>query len=1111
MAEEDDDDDGLRAYNLIQSELGQWSTPSSASRRYSSAGYSQFYDETPAPASTTITTTSPPTSARAQRSHGDYDHYEMEEEKYDDGSPSLLLQSPLSEFGRRRGGGGPVGVQTPEPPRGSHFAPMMDDEQALVLTTDEDIGSAHLEGMIDDGVDSYRLYHDALYVYLQSRERLSTVVLKDNSVLQIKNDICMMQIDGNDAVMGEKSDENVRAKSALDDAEVTFLESLASICLSRGVGESGNIWTEALKNEGNFWDLLTSLRAECTSALFYCVNGEKTPDLTLANDHASVVYKAPADVLDACLGGDVSLPLKRLNAALSWIQGCHGRRFDEALNQQYEGNVDPLLPPPRRRTMWPGTLAALQKQGKSLLTLGAFHPDAPLQVALGIRSPSPADVMSALVPQDEMDDARLLRACFMLFQAGRIEEATKLVTECGQPWRAAAWTGWEPLSADGFGNPTRALWKRQCRKISKKMAEMVNADAAMMEDNGTRDLFPSIAYEAAILSLLSDDVGAALKNPVFQSWESGVHVILRSEVGIIQDHVLRSHDIARVESAEIRGGHFSCPETEFDSYSRDIDDAPYGHSGDLAAAMEQLDASPIARIRDEGGDPFRNGMTSVLAGQNALKEYIEECAILSLEAENDDEACFLRFLTHLVLYVGTVMPEFCSQLALPSGINDAAAEGSMAPVRELLILKYVSHLSSRRDLWSHVALYCSLLSNDNIIDTYSSFLFRVHSDQERQMTLNQARDLFPKGFDYYILRTVVRGIITSSNADDWTREPGEEASPDSVSPADARMMRSIHWLCHFPEHRPDALVAANMLLRKFLLRSNSDTTDKDLYAAKFFIDRILPRDLLDVAVDECQKQNQTIARSISLSLAENLQLEYLSIQAYLKAQTQYIQFLNAITNTSPCHKSNKIVDVAQSKQESEIVDKMERNAFRHRKMGLCKIIIESANNASEAWMEVLMFAGGWLIDNNSNLDDVGTELEEAKARAEEIQAIRSKYVPMAIFKLHEVLDETAMWLERVVYDSITQFGSASKDMLLTLFGSFDESTRTTDDLSMDSLITSRAAPGYWHKKALSLNIIVADDKHGLHEAIDNTETERFLKLMAESHISLSRSLSFFDH
>ena len=1109
---QDGEDDGLNAYLKIQDELAQWGEAATIStpRRYSPR-LPRYYEDTSGAQPTTATKDTP----MPRRDNGDDVMINDEEDIF---SPSYTRRS------------GPVGVQTPatgvqtpEPSNINNTPPRTHHEQQIVEFDDDDeeedaeYTEQTVDELIGDGSDSYRPYHDALYTYLQNKDRLS----QDN--MDNVNDISMMQVDGDDdSMINEQENEKLQAQTAVDDAEMKFLESLATVCLSRGTqrcsssaggSEGTSNWSEASKNEGNFWELLAALRNGGLSSLFYCVNGEEMSDLTLSNDPTSMVESSPADVLDACLGGDdnVSLPLQRLTAALRWIEACHGRKFEAALNQEYEGNNDPILPPPRRRSMWPSMVAALQQKANDPSSRGAFHPDAPLQSALDSRSSSPVDVQ--MKPDDEVDDARLLRACFMLFQAGRHEEAMRLVNDCGQPWRAATWTGGEPLTSEGGGNPTRGLWKNQCRKISKQMVRLANTDSSsMMDSTGTRALYPSLAYEAAIMSLLSDNVDAALHNPVFQTWEDGVHAILRSEMGIIEDDVLKSHNSARVNAAERSGGHFPYPGTEFDTL--DNGGSPQGHDGDLGAALQKLEASPIECIQEEGGDPFRNGMTSFLVGQNALKEYIEECAVLSLESENDDEACFLRFVTHLVLYVDSALPEFCSQLMLPE-----STDGSIYTLRELLILKYVAYLSSRRHLWSHVALYTSLLSNDKILDTFSSFLIHVHSDRERQMTLKQARDLFPQDLDCYILRNVVRGIILS-DADDWKREAGEDVAPAGVSPSDARMMRSIQWLCYYPEHRPDALVAANMLLRKFLLKDFVDDTGdasstRGLYAPKLFISRILPSDLIDVAVDQCQKEDGEIAGSIPLSLIQNLEAEHLAIEAFLKAHTKYTQFLDAITKTSPCHKSNKIVQGGnQSQQENEIADKMERNAFRQQKTDLCKIIVEYASRASDALTEVLEFGGGWLVDSNpsgpDNLED--TETEEAKSRAEEMETIRSTVVPIAVFMLHEVLNKTAMWLEQIVYDTLSQFGSAaSKDMMLTLFGSFDDSLSSHgDDLSMESLTTSKAAPGYWYKKALSLASVVANDGNNLHNTFDDNEMENFLKLMAESHISLSRSISLFD-
>ncbi|KAL9188407.1 hypothetical protein ACHAXT_006785 [Thalassiosira profunda] len=1042
------DDYGLNAYLDIQAELGQWgeSTVATPAR---SPGPKRRYDLSP-----------PPEATAAADGDGDAGT--------EGGEPS-----PRFPPAAGRAPGEMVGVQTPEPPRGRPVA--APEEQLVHVAQEEEFMEA--EVLMGDGADPYRPYHDALLAYLRSRERLSQVV-------GLEGDISMMQIDG--------EDDTSRAQTGLDEAEVRFLSSLAAICLSRGQqlpqddSEEGGPST----HEGNLWDLLSSLRAAGVPSLFYGVDGGPLPELTLANDPATLSEASPAEALDACLGGaerNASLPLQRLHAALGWIEGCHGRTFDAALEREYERNDDPLLPPPRRRTMRPGTVEALSKQPKEQAA-GAFHPDAPV-----------------LAPEDELDDARLLRACFMLIQAGRAGEATQLANDCGQPWLSASWTGGEPLSSDGNGNPTRMLWKSQCRKVGELMARQANAEVAAMEDTGHRDLYPSVAYEAAILSLLSDNADAALRNPAFRTWEDGVHAVLRAEAGIIEDDVLRVHNGARAEALEKSGGHFPHPGTEV---GVDDADAPRGSDGDLALALGKLERSPVEDVRAGGGDPFRNGAASFLVGQEALREYIEECAALALEGDTDDAAEFLRFVMHLVLYVDTVLPDFCAQLALPPGMS--ASDGDTLSLKELLLLKYVACLSSRRELWSHVALYASLLSEENILDTYASFLIHVHSDRERWMTLKQARDLFPRGFDCYILRNVVRGLILAE-AGEWSREPGEAGAPAGVAPADARRMRSIHWLCYYPEHRPDALVCSNMLLRRFLLScpdNGAGAAGQDLYAPKVFVEKFLPNDLVEVARDESQKEGEAVAGSISFSMVQNLEAEYLSIKNYLRGHTKYVQFLDAIAQTSPCHQSTKLGERSTSEQETEIAAKMERNAFRSKKAELCKLIVSSAGKAADALMEVLTFAGGWLVDVNTDLDGAEMETDEAKARSEELAAIRSKLVPAAVFMLQEVLHKTALWLEQVAYDTIDQFSGASDDMLAALFGSFDETHGANDELTADLLTASQAAPGYWHKKSLGLASIVANDLHALHEAFDDTEMESFLSLMAESKVKgeLAQSL-----
>lgn len=1081
------EDFGLKAYQEIQAQLGQWGEESPSSSRLKSPSASRYYNNdsfmnTP--------------GGGASFDDDDVTHQDNNNTENDVGDHPTMISSPEGKMINR---GGPVGVQTPLP------AEYNDDNNnvSMVQDHDDDYGGAvdkddtyEAQIIIGDDSDSYGPYHDALLAFFRSRERL------------------LSKADDND-MMEEEDDNNEELAQAAEEAEMKFLSSLAEICLIRsrqGRRTAGSgaetVLSEASKNEGNFWDLMAALREGGMDSLFYCYNGETPPDLTLVKDPASMPETSPAEMLAACLGddgrdedGNTSLPLQRLNAALSWIEGALGRDFDEKITNEYGNSTDPILPPPARRTMWPGTLEAMKRKGQTSQG-GKIHLDSPLEHVFGERSSSsPVNVSSFLTSEDEANEARLLRACFMLIQAGRIEEALQLVSDCGQPWRAASWVGGEPLSSDGSGNPTRALWKKQCRQISKQMARVTHVDASSPQVN-SRSLHSSIAYEAAILCLLGDDTHNALNNPVFQTWEAGVHAVLRAERGIIVDDVLRVHNSCRVAVVEENQTRFPYVGTDLNTSNNQ--DIPVGCDGDLGAVLEKLDSSPINEIREGSVEPFRNGMSCFLIGQKQVQEYIEECAAISIAAQNEDEACFLRFIVHLVIYIDSVLPEFSAQLSPPRdmGMGDSNNDS----LCELLLLKYISYLSTRRDLWSHVALYASLLSVDNILETYSSFLINIHSDQERKMALQQARDFFPDGLDCCILRNVVREMIIGDMP--WQLAPGEEGVPAGVSPADARKMRSIHWLCYFTEHWPDALVCSNMLLRIFLLTEGVSTepSDSNLLACKIFCDKMLPDDLADVAVMQCEQQNadSSVPMPISLPMIQNLRKEYVSINKFLNAHTMYAQFLDVLANTSPSHSSkNKLADNNQNEFEKGIADKMERNAFRQKKTGLCKIVAKAATRASDALMEVITLSGGWLVDESMSSSEEDTE--EAQSRSHEMNAIRSNFLPKVVFMLYEVLDKTAMWLEQVVYDTLIQFGSGSEDMLLALFSAFDETNRSNnnDDLTIDILTKSVAAPGYWHSKALSLASIIGNDANMINSVLGD-DMERFQSLIAESHRKLGR-------
>ncbi|KAL7515542.1 hypothetical protein ACHAXN_013425 [Cyclotella atomus] len=1062
MASEQDDF-GLTSYQAITAHLSQWgdSAPPSTSRKSARSSLSSsgtpFHDAYETAVDMDMMQ-SPETPARPVRDLGH--DVDMEEDEETD---------RVSD--KNKGG-----VETPMPVRYEHAL-----EESAHDDDDDDVQQQQQqqEPVFVDGVDPYQPYRDALLSYLQNRQRISNL----SSAEEEESSSGLMQIDD-----GRAKPITTEDSAALEDADMKFLDALSSICFSR----SAELSTADCR-EGNLWDLMSSLRSRGLSSLFYRVNDESLPELILNADPKEMMDASPAQVVNACLGNTqdkpASLPIERLNAALEWIQSCHHRKWQTMMSRDYVTSNDPLLPPPRRRTMWPSTLEAMKKNGSNTTTQN-FYPDAPLLA----RSNSPtSSAVLPLDPSDESDDARLLRACFILIQAGRHEQAIQLTKDCGQPWRSIAWLGCEPLDEYGNGNPTRRLWKRTARKVLRQMMQTVHCGEGV-----SSRLQSAQAYECAILAILSEDVESASRNPAFCSWEDGVHAILSAERGLVEENVLLAHDDARVDAV----GEGCFPYAGMEGGN---DVSLGGYDGDLGAALQKLNVWSVDKVREGSGDAFRNGMQAFLIGREALKEYIEEIAYMALDLNEDDHPEILRFAVHLVLYVDTVLPEFAFQLRIPE--NRANVADSL---REALLLKYANYLSSMRELWSYVPLYTSLMSDENILATFSDFLLHVHNDQERQMLLGQARDFFHSGFDRCVLRIVVREMI-QSDKETWLRGIGEDASPPGIAPADARMMRSVLWLCYYEEHHPDALVCANMLLRRFMIEAESDNyhTKKYLRASKYFVSQILPRDLVQSAGVQSEQMGETIAGYLSLQTMQNLQAEFLSIKHFLQAHTHYVNFLDVISKTSPCHQTESKTVKGASSYETEIAQKMERNAFRQKKTGLCKIVIEYATKASDALVTVLTVGGGWLVDQTLNGEDETDVSEEARSRADDLHQIRSVFVPMAIFMLHEVLNKTAMWMEQVVHDTVDQFGDASPDMLFTLFSTFDDSEEVTARM----LKTSPAAPAYWHKKAVSMASIVANDDHELHEAVGDKDIQKLLGLVADSqvkYIECSDADALFD-
>lgn len=814
--------------------------------------------------------------------------------------------------------------------------------------------SSSRSGMSAEGsneVLEYRRYHDALLTYLGSRRNISecTRIQEEEAQLSL--------LDPREQV--HLAHEEMRG-------ETDFLAALSGLCLDR--------LTEKDTNEGNLWSLIATLRSLGMKSLLL----EDGPSQkfhqrqeieSVLQKLASQTEKTPSELLDSLEKNDAPLILRRRKLLLEWMENCQEMVLSKL-----------PMPPSKQTTMWPASLTRLQRGQMQGDKVQSLHPDAPLlvqeaKVAFSTTSSSP------LHGEDESADAILLKSCLALILSGQLDTAMDLCRQCGQSWRAAAWGGGTPhgirtqpnrdtqlMEKIEAGNPHRALWKRQCWKMSQMLAKKKTAV-------GT-----STQYESAIYSFLADNTTAALSNPALDPWERGLQAVISAMMGRVEDDLFYRHN----KNRRAIGKQFPFMGTEHEMEEKE--------QLECTSSLENVSEADVFELlasRTDYNDPLRAAMESFIIGKTAVSQYITD------EGSHMDETdvAHLRFLTHLTLYIDSLSASASSAIVLPG--TDMS--------KNTVLLQYVRHLASRPDLWRILALYASLLPTETLMECYPTLLCRVEGDAERRGMLQDARELFAPGLDLVIVKRVVRTLL--SEGDDSNR-------------ADERKMKAIMWLCYHEEHMGDALVCANSLLRQFVLNSK-------LKCAFAFLEKFLPENVVETVIVTARAED--CDGDVSMNnlperpLFKNSLAEHGALQSYLQANRAFEEWREVLKKTSSI-----ATDVAKFKSDSltriemDIAESMERREMIIQKRRAGQAVVEAADAAREKLSQVLTYPGGFLNQDN---ESCSVDSEEDVLRREQLVALRSLCLPRAVFLLQSVCDDTAAWMASFLQDAIPSVGS----------------------------------------------------------------------------------------
>eukprot|EP00934_Nitzschia_sp_Nitz4_P003217 Nitzschia sp. Nitz4//scaffold15_size197535//127748//130735//NITZ4_001591-RA/size197535-processed-gene-0.82-mRNA-1//-1//CDS//3329537754//3207//frame0 len=751
--------------------------------------------------------------------------------------------------------------------------------------------------------------------------------------------------------------------------------------------------------EGDCWLLLARLRPLGFSAMLW---DESVAPASVVQPFlyqlSQRVQDTPEQLLQHLTSQQAPLLLQRRHVILQWIQAC----------------LDQRRPAPPTRP--------LSKASTS-------HPDDDDVSAPALWSES-----------SSTQEQTFLRASLGYILAGRVQDAQQLARTQGQPWRAAAWGGGQPsglqtrphptqptLEVESTGNPARFLWKRRVWKQSRRWS-------AAMLDPTTKNQAPEL--EAAISSVLSNDLQTSLGNVHLRTWSQAMGVAWLALWNRTQDELLHQHNQQRRRHQQDNNLGGPMDGTQYLSQEEEHLQSTFQLSNLTdTQLLGFLTSSPFMELRGTG--PYEQAMMAFCIGATQVARFCETVAESLHKADLSDTTLGqLRFVTHLLLFLESLQVS-----TTPIVVNGVSEH------KNRVLFQYIQGLETRPELWNLVALYVSLLSQEQMLEWYPSMLSKVTVESERKSMLHQMQELFPH-LVLPVLRKTVRWTLGSTKASDELK------------------FHAIQWLLYQEAHAGDALICANILLRDFF----DNNEDDKLETAMTFLENHLPDELEERASQSIANTGDALAKQV-----QDAGTEYLSFSAYLEAYRTFGKWKDILTQTPTVIRDTIAgVDINRLQPtEQEIYHQRSVREWTKIKEKNFQLVLEAAEQARTELHDVLTYPGGWL-----SLDELpkGASQEE-KTRQEQIQSIRSRYLVVAVGLYMQVCESTASWLSRSLDDT----SWLSREENLEMFKSYK--------------------PDVWYQRALDVATLVADDRYGIHQAIDPDDLKEILAKLAEVAIS----------
>ncbi|ETO78546.1 hypothetical protein F444_06530 [Phytophthora nicotianae P1976] len=567
-----------------------------------------------------------------------------------------------------------------------------------------------------------------------------------------------------------------------------------------------------------------------------------------------------------------------------------------------------------------------------------------------------------ILPDDLEDEAELMKALWLYVRAGRMDDAIDLCIRLGQSWRAASLSGGNPagasetnerqdLSLERWGNPFRALWKTMCWRLSEQ-----NANGKLSKSNSLL----AKQYEELIYAALSGNIQVITKSSLCESWEDHCWAYLQGITEQQLDEILYKLLKVKTQSSQLIVGnnvHY------LRHYSSLLDKTKYlkRYQVDLDTLFDELRGSQSELVRMQANQPHRQIQSKLVTAKFQFivssildtvlfnpedDSYNWDLQLNSTVQADETSSLFLRFAAHFIMFANFTGEHFDEQAG------------------HMILKLYIRHLVKHRQL-QFVPVYASRLPTNGAIEIYVQMLSTVEDSLERELCIKRILEYAGMEVLSIVLQSVVERLCEEYRLVAQDQQKGQPVSSDMpTTEIDRRRIRTIEFLCFYPQHRAEALVRANLLTRQFLLEGK-------FAAVKELVEESLPED--SIGVMDLNRDSQVLCENDEI---ERAMREFLCWRAYIQACAQYDLWRNCIN--SPGAETLSLY----SEEKEYLAD-----------------LMFHVSRSAAATLEVLHFENGWLLGCSND--------------AAEDAAIRGRCLPALVFNLHFIQLESAKTIMRL--------------------------------------------------------------------------------------------------